>query len=113
VFLTAASCPKKDFYTPLTLPKKTTYNRLLYCILKIAHHLYCVLKKVLKSSPKDVGKKVAKKTTIKVAKKAAKKSLFLNLSCCCHETGLKLVLLFYFLTLLLSIISRSTKGENG
>jgi len=52
-----------------------------------------------------VGKKAAKKKAAKkVAKKAAKKqeqrrqerrqkSLFLNLSCCCLETGLKPVLL--------------------
>jgi len=56
--LTAASCPKKDFYKG--------------------------------------GKKGSKKGSKKAEKKAEKKqqerqqnSLFLNLSCCCLETGLK------------------------
>jgi len=42
---------------------------------------------------KTLTKKVGKKGSKKAAKKAAKKSLFLNLSYCCLETGLKLVFL--------------------
>jgi len=73
----------------------------LYCILKIAHHLYCVLKKAPKSRPKKVGKKDNKKGGKKDNKKGSKKggkrwekTLFLNLSCCCLEIGLKLCLSF-------------------
>ncbi len=80
VFLTAASCPNKDFYTPPPQIKKNLCNRLLYCILKIARHLYCILKKVLKSRPKKVGKKLEKrqqkrwqKGIKRVGKNAAKK----------------------------------------
>jgi len=79
--LTAASCPKKD--TP-PHPLQTC-SRLLYCILKIARLLYCVFKK---ASQKAGPKKEAKRRQ-KCSKKAAKKSFFLNLSCCCLETGLK------------------------
>jgi len=64
--------------------------RLLYCILKIAQLLYCILKKAChKADPKKGAKKVARKA----AKKFIPESLFLNLSCCCLETGLKPVLL--------------------
>ncbi len=70
LFLTAARCPKKDFTLP---PTSKTCNRLLYCILKIARHLYSILKKVLKSRPKKVGKKDIKKGSKKTSKKAAKK----------------------------------------
>jgi len=117
-FLTAASCPKKDFYTPPHTLK--TCNILLYCILKIARHLYCILKKALKSRPKKLKKsrkKVGKRRQ-KDNKKAAKrhqkrrhkkqqerqqKCLFLNLSCCCLETGLKPVL-FYLVNIILEIV---------
>jgi len=71
--LRAACCPKRDFYThtpPRAHPPKNG-NRLLYCILKIARLLYCILKKAAKKAARKVGK-----------------SLFLNLSCCCLETGL-------------------------
>jgi len=84
-FLTAASCPKKDFYTPPHPQKSATdfctafsKKRHLYCVLtKVLKagrkntafskkcHLYCVLKKALKSRPKKVRKKSAKKTTKK------------------------------------------------
>jgi len=57
-------------------------------------------KRAQKSRPKKVGIKVGKKGGKKAAKRRQKsskkdgtKSLFLNLSCCCLETGLKLVLL--------------------
>jgi len=44
LFLTAASCPKKDVYTP---PQKTC-NRLLYCALKKVRQ---------KAGPKKLAKK--------------------------------------------------------
>jgi len=77
--LTAASCPKKDFYSR---PKK-------------------VRKKVGKKGCKKDGKKDIKKGSKRHQKRWHKKqqerqqkSLFLNLTCCCLETGLKPVLLF-------------------
>ncbi len=64
---------KKGFYTPPPhLPK--TCNRLLYCILKIARHLYCVLKKALKSRPKKVAKRQQKRREKRQQKKAGKKT---------------------------------------
>jgi len=90
-FLTAACCPKRDFYTHThthTLPFLKNSNRLLYCMLKIARHLYSVLKKACQiADPKKVAKRQQK-----CSKKGGEKSLFLNLSCCCLETGLKLIL---------------------
>jgi len=76
VFLTAASCPKKDFYTP---ELHTQYS---------ASFVLHTQKSTPKSRPKKVGKKVAKKVARK-RQERWQKSLFLNLSCCCLETGLK------------------------
>jgi len=62
--LTAACCPKRDFYTNTHTPLPTPHppkngKRLLYCILKIARLLYCVLKKEAgKKAATNVGKKV-------------------------------------------------------
>jgi len=70
-FLTAASCPKKDFYNPTPHPPKTC-NRLLYC--KIEPLLYCVLKKACqKAGPKRQKKGGKTGGGKKAAKKAAKK----------------------------------------
>jgi len=80
--LTAASCPKEDFYTPPT-PQKSATD---FCTaLSKKHHLYCVLKKKLKSRPKsqkkycNIQKKrhlycVLKKRLKKQAQKSPKKS---------------------------------------
>jgi len=76
------SFSKKDFYTP---PPPKICNRLLYCILKIAQLLYCLLKKA--------GQKAGQKKSAKSWQKRQQKFLFLNLYCCCLETGLKPVLL--------------------
>ncbi len=92
IFLTAESCPKKDFYTPPPPPTThhpKTCNRLLHCILKIARNLYWILKKACQ---KSVGKSWQKRRQ-KRWQERQRKSLFLNLSCCCLETGLKPVLL--------------------
>jgi len=94
--------------------------RLLYCISKKAHQKAgqkksakisrpkkIGQKKVVgqknlqqKSQPKKVGQKKQQKRRQKRKQKRRQerweKSLFLNLSCCCLETGLKQVL-FYFM----------------
>jgi len=94
-FLTAACCPKRDFYTHTHPSPSKNSNRLLYCILKIARLLYCApKKKQSQKSRQKVSKKLEKKLE-KGGKKGSKKvgkSLFLSLSCCCLETGLKPVL---------------------
>jgi len=79
--LTAASCPKKDFYTPPPRPKKAAKS----------------WQKGSKKGGKKGGQKGVKKRLgcKKGSKKRQQKSLFLNLSCCCLETGLKTVLLKY------------------
>jgi hypothetical protein len=64
-FLTAASCPKKDFYTPPTPTPNPQKRATDFCTayLKIVQLLYCVLKKVRqKAGPKKSAKKTAKKT---------------------------------------------------
>jgi len=77
-------------------------------MLKIAQLLYYILKKRAKKQAQKSRQKGGKKGSEKVSKKAAKKvakrpqerqqkswqktrqkSTFLNLSCCCLETGLK------------------------
>ncbi len=68
-FLTAASCPKKDFYTPPPPPPKKTCNRLLFCILKIARLLYCILKKVRQKAGPKRRQKRRQISNRKVAKK--------------------------------------------
>jgi len=88
-FLTAACCLKRDFCTHPPHPPKNG-NRLLYFILKIARLLYCVLKKARqkvgqKKSAKKSAKNSGKKGSTNAARKVGKK--FLNLSCCCLETG--------------------------
>ncbi len=65
VFLTAASCPKKDFYTPTPPPRNVQHTFLLR-----------TQKSVPKSRPKKVGKKRhQKRLQKKAAKKAAKKDI--------------------------------------
>ncbi len=88
LFLTAAFCPKRDFYkhSPPHPPK--IGNRLLYCILKIACLLYCVLEKALqKAGPKQSAKRRQKRQQERWEKE-------LSLSWCCLETDLKPVLFF-------------------
>jgi len=102
-FFTATSSPKKDFYTP---PPPKNVQQTLYCRLKIARLLYCILKKAPKSRHKKVGKKAEKKAAKRRQKRSAKKaarkaekSLFLNLSCWCLETCLKPILFLHEIVL--------------
>jgi len=63
-----------------------------------ARSKFVFLKNGRKSRQKNVAKKKSakkwQKRQQKFGKKGGEKSLFLNLSCCCLETGLKPVLLF-------------------
>jgi hypothetical protein len=73
-FLTAACCPKRYFYThtpPHPHPLKNC-TRLLYCILKIARHLYCIIKKAGKKKSGKRQKKAAKRRE-NVAKRQQKR----------------------------------------
>ena len=58
-----------------TAHSKKHSNRLLYCILKKARHLYCGLKKALKKQAKKGGKKMAKKVTKRQQKSWQKSTL--------------------------------------
>ncbi len=69
--MTAASCPKKDFYTPPP-PPGTPKNVQQTFVLHTQNSATFVLH-TQKSRPKKGGKKVAKKPSKKVARKAAKK----------------------------------------
>jgi len=64
--------------------KQAQKSQKKYCILKKTSFVLRTQKSAKKSRPKKVGKKVAKKQ-----QERQQKSLFLNLSSCCLETGLK------------------------
>jgi len=82
-------------HTPLPTPLKNG-TRLLYCILKIARHLYCVLKKAGQKKSEKRQKKDSKKGCNiggkKMWQERCENSLFPSRSCCCLETSLKPVL---------------------
>ena len=108
-FLTAASCPKKDFYAPP--PQKNVQQTFILHTQNSTSFVLRTQKSAKKQAQKSQqkrrqkgSKKAAKKTTKKASKKVAKrwqkrhqerqqKFLFLNMSCCCLETGLKPVFL--------------------
>jgi len=71
-FLTAACCPKRDFYTHTPPPKKRHQTFVLHTQNSTSFVL-CTQKSGPKSRHKKVGKKAAKKVAKKAAKTAARK----------------------------------------
>ncbi len=79
VFDSTACCPKRDFYTHTPFPPPTPKKRQQTFVLHTQKNSASFVLHTQKR-----GKKGCKKC----GKKGGKKSLFLNLSCCCLETGL-------------------------
>jgi len=69
--LTAASCPKKNFYTPP--PPKNVQQTFVLHTQNSTTFVLPTQKSTPKSRPKKVGKKGGKKGGKKAARKAAKK----------------------------------------
>jgi len=68
-FLTAASCPRKDFYTHTPTPPKNLQQTFVLHTQNSTTFVLLTQKSVPKSRPEKVGKKAATKAAIKAAKK--------------------------------------------
>jgi len=72
--LTAACCPKRDFYTHTPSPPKKRQQTFVLHAQKIARLLYCLLNKARqKSRPKKSGENGGKKVGKKCCKKGGEK----------------------------------------